>query len=155
MSNRWRGLPTHAAGVSMPERAMLLISRMLVGVMLIPTLLLLIFGAAMSTLHILAIEQSDNSAFLIASCCYLGLVGLFGLVRLNYTRHLSRIGSKFVFASLISGFFSLALFVSVAPGITSTLFSSVVALLSAYAFWRWYTNKSKQQGRPTSWSAPV
>jgi uncharacterized membrane protein YfcA len=123
---------------------MLLTSRILVSVLLIPICALLGYGALISTLHLLASEQPDHTVLLVAVCCYSGLIGFVALLRLTYARNLSGIGEKYVYVSLIFGLASLALFLTFSPSLISAMFSLVVGLLSAYMIWRWHTNKSKQ-----------
>ena len=104
----------------------------------------------MSTLLLLASEQFNHSALLLATCCYSGLVGLVALLRLTYSRHLASITNRYVYVSLSFGLMSLLLFLVIAPGVSPVVFSLVLAQLSTYAVWRWHTNKSKYPGVDTA-----
>lgn len=124
---------------------MLIISRIILVLISIPTTVLLAQGLVLSTLNLIAFEQRDSSILLIAICCYLGLIGFLGLIRLTFTRQLNRIGERYVYLSLASGIASVTLLMNFSSfALIAILYSAILLLLTAYAFWRWHINKQLQ-----------
>ena len=130
---------------------MLILSRILIGLLLIPVMIVLLQGIIISSLHLLAFKFNGGSAAvaILGLCCYLGLIGFIGLLRVTYKRDLSQISKRFSYITGISG--GLSLLISnysnyiFGFNIDFFRFSILIILLALYQLRRWeYANKIKQ-----------
>lgn len=127
---------------------MLILSRILIGLLLIPIMIVLLQGAIISTLHLIAFKFNGGSAAvaILGLCCYLGLIGFVGLLRVTYKRDLSQISKRFSYITGISGILSLLISNYIFGfNIYIIKFSFFILLLALYQLRRWeYANKIKQ-----------
>lgn len=127
---------------------MLILSRILIGLLLIPIMIVLLQGAIISTLHLIAFKFNGGSAAvaILGLCCYLGLIGFIGLLRVTYKRDLSQISKRFSYITGISGILSLLISNYIFGfNIYIIKFSFFILLLALYQLRRWeYANKIKQ-----------
>lgn len=120
---------------------MLMISRVLVGLLLVPVVVLLGQGALIGLLQFLMLATGDGAlevVLTIGLSCWLGFIGYWGLAKATFARDLAKISPKFVKITFISGLVSL--------GIGNVVFqfhieiisvSLMLVVLSIYQFCRW------------------
>ena len=132
---------------------MLMISRVLVGLLLVPVVFVLGQGALIGLLQFLMLATGGalEVVLTVGLSCWLGFIGYWGLAKVTFASNLAKISPKFVKFTFISGLVSLGIGNIIFQfHVEIIAFSLMLVILSIYQFFRWKnTNKIKHMDLPS------
>ncbi len=118
-----------------------MISRVLVGLLLVPVVLVLGQGALIGLLQFLMLVTGDGALEVVLTIglpCWLGFIGYWGLAKVTFASNLAKISPKFVKFTFTSGIVSLGIGnITFQFHVEIIAFSLMLVILSIYQFCRW------------------